>query len=87
MVQVKYITQALQLTMKTFAQRLRELREEHDLTQEQLATALGFKTYTVISNWEGGKRRPDIDNLKVIAKYFNVSVDYLVGMTDIKTAY
>ena len=68
--------------MESFAQKLRELREEKGLTQLQLAQKLGFKSYNVISNWEGGKRMPDIENLKLIAKFFGVSIDYLVGLED-----
>jgi len=65
--------------MNTFAKILRELRDEKGLTQVQLAKELKFGTYTVITNWESGKRMPDIENLKMLADYFKVSIDYLVG--------
>ena len=62
-----------------FADVLKELRQEKRLTQAGLASKLGFKSRTVIANWESGKRMPDIENLKLIAKFFGVKIDYLVG--------
>ena len=67
--------------MILFKERLKELRIEKGLTQTQLAKELRVNQRT-ISNWEVGERQPDLDPLEVIAKYFNVSYDYLLGLTD-----
>ncbi len=67
--------------MILFKERLKELRIEKGLTQTQLAKELRVNQRT-ISNWEVGERQPDLDTLEVIAKYFNVSYDYLLGLTD-----
>ena len=67
--------------MILFKERLKELRIEKALTQTQLAKELRVNQRT-ISNWEVGERQPDLDTLEVIAKYFNVSYDYLLGLTD-----
>lgn len=58
--------------------RLKELREAKRATQQQIANDLGLSRQTY-SNYEGGRREPDMETLKHIADYFNVSVDYLIG--------
>lgn len=67
-------------------ERIRALREDKDLTQTDVATLLkiGQKTY---SDYELGKTRIPLDSMLVLAKYYNVSMDYLSGASDIKTAY
>lgn len=65
--------------MDDFPRILKELRQDKGLNQLQLANALGFKRETTINQWEKGKRMPDIVNLKLLSKFFNVSIDYLVG--------
>ena len=67
--------------MLLFKERLKELRIEKGLTQTQLAKELRVNQRT-ICNWEVGERQPTLDTLEVIAKYFNVSYDYLLGLTD-----
>ncbi len=64
-----------------FAQRLRELRKNKDITQIEFARQFNIATGT-IGMWETGKRQPDYDTLLNIAKYFDVSVDYLLGKED-----
>lgn len=64
-----------------FAQRLRELRKNKDITQIEFARQFNIATGT-IGMWETGKRQPDYDTLLNIAKYFDVSVDYLLGRDD-----
>lgn len=64
-----------------FAQRLRNLRNEFGLKQEQLAVAL-HTTQRRISYWETGKIEPDLKTLCMLAEYFNVSTDYLLGLKD-----
>ena len=66
--------------MEKFPEILKELREEKNLSQKGLAGKLGFKNQTVIANWETGSRMPDIINLIKLAKFFNVTIDYLVGL-------
>jgi transcriptional regulator with XRE-family HTH domain len=60
------------------------LREQHKLTQSQLATALHAGSKTTVASWEAGYRSPDIDMIITIATHFGVSVDYLMGRTDKK---
>ena len=67
--------------MNKIPQRLRELREERGLSQTQLAKALNY-TQAAIAHWEGGTRTPNIDCLIAIAKFFDCSLDYLVGLVD-----
>ena len=65
--------------MNKFAERLKELRLEHNLTTIQLAKELGVGDSS-ISRWENGLRVPSIDNLYNIAIFFGVSADYLIGL-------
>ncbi|KXG73829.1 helix-turn-helix domain-containing protein [Thermotalea metallivorans] len=67
----------------TFGQRLSILRKEKGLTQSQLAEVLGVSRGT-IGMYEIDKRDPDTSTLEKLSNYFNVSVDYLLGRTDIK---
>jgi len=60
---------------------LKILREHKNITMEELANHLGL-TRSAISLYESGKRQPDFDTLKKLAKYFNVSIDYLLGYSD-----
>ncbi|NFL87378.1 helix-turn-helix transcriptional regulator [Clostridium botulinum] len=64
-----------------FKERLVTLRKEKDLTQYDLATQLGFSRGQ-IGNYEQGSREPDQETLLKIAKFFNVSSDYLLGISD-----
>lgn len=68
-----------------FADRLRELRQNRNLTQEQLATKLGIGR-TTIANYEKDIRYPGHETLIHIANYLEVSLDYLVGLTDSQLA-
>lgn len=62
-----------------FGSRLKELRTEKGLSQRQLGEALGFCNQT-ISFWESGQREPDLKALCSIATFFDVSIDYLLGL-------
>ena len=57
--------------------RIKDLREDHDMRQKDLADATGIDQRT-ISNYETGKTSPDSEALIKLADYFNVSIDYLV---------
>ncbi|AJE10458.1 helix-turn-helix domain-containing protein [Clostridium botulinum] len=69
--------------MKTIGERIKELREEKGINQLELSKILNVHKGSV-SNWENNKRTPDADMLTKIADFFNCSVDYLLGNTDIK---
>lgn len=64
-----------------FASRLKSLRKAKNITQLHLATILKTNQNT-ISRYETGEREPGINDIIAIANYFNVSVDYLLGVTD-----
>lgn len=66
------------------AQRLKQLREEKRLTQKELAFELSIGSKT-ISDYERESSSPDNDTLMIIAKFFNVSADYLLGLSDERT--
>lgn len=66
-------------------ERLLLLRQEADLTQDELAAILKINKHS-ISSYERGRSEPS-DEIKIaIAQYFNVSVDYLLGVTDLPSA-
>lgn len=64
-------------------QRLRDLREDANLKQENIAQILGIKQQQY-SEYERGKREMSIKNYIKIAKYYNVSLDYVAGLTNDK---
>lgn len=68
-----------------FQQQLYELRKKSGLSQEGLADLLGVSRQAV-QKWEAGTSRPDLDNLAALARYFNVSLDYLVTGQETQTA-
>lgn len=61
--------------------RIRDLREDHDLTQREIADYLRIKQNTY-SQYENGQRQLPIDFLIALAKYYNTSTDYILGLTD-----
>lgn len=65
----------------SFGKRLKKLRQENSLTQAQLSSFFNLAEST-ISLYESGKRSPDYQLLKRFAAHFNVSIDYLLGITD-----
>ena len=62
-------------------ERLQELRKDFGMSQEQLAQTLGVSHYTV-SSYECNRSDPDDKSKVIIAKLFDVSVDYLLGLID-----
>ena len=66
--------------------RLRNLREDHDITQKDLAAHLHIKQNTY-SQYETGQRQPPIDVLIRIAQYYHTSLDYLLELTDQSEPY
>lgn len=61
--------------------RIRDLREDHDLTQKQLAKELNC-SQQVYSNYELGQRDIPTDILIKLSSFYNVSVDYILGISD-----
>ena len=65
-----------------YYQRIRDLREDHDLSQTDIAKILDMKQQQY-SNYESGRREIPVHHLITLADYYNVSIDYLVGRTNI----
>ena len=72
--------------MSNFSDRLKELRIESGILQRELADYLKVSRVT-INQYESGNRSPDDEIKKKIAKYFNVSLDYLMGVSDVRNPY
>lgn len=66
----------------SFKTNLKNLRFEKNIGQVELAKALGVSK-GIISLWENGLREPSMTNLIALAKFFEVSIDYLVGLENI----
>ncbi|MDE5973384.1 MAG: helix-turn-helix domain-containing protein [Eubacterium sp.] len=64
-------------------QRIRDLREDADLKQKEIAAILGIDQ-RVYSNYEMGKREIPVHLLIILADYYDTTIDYLVGRTDNK---
>lgn len=69
--------------MTTFGERLRSLRIEKDLNQEEFGKIFNM-TKSRISQYETGKHESDDETKKIFADYFKVSLDYLMGRSDIR---
>ncbi len=63
-------------------EKLQELRKQKELTQEELAEKL-FVSRTAISKWESGRGYPNIDSLKAIAEFFDVTIDELLSSKEL----
>jgi transcriptional regulator with XRE-family HTH domain len=63
--------------------RIKQLREEKGLLQKDIAGIIGI-TDSAIGHYERGARFPDPETLRRLAEYFGVSVDYLLGRTDVR---
>ena len=61
-----------------FSENIKRLRKERELTQEALADFLGV-SFQAVSKWERGESYPDIELLPVIASFFEISIDELLG--------
>ena len=73
-------------SLKTFGERLRELRRENHMTGDELGKKFNV-TKTAISYWENGKSFPDEETIKKFADFFIVSTDYILGNSDIRNPY
>ncbi|MBQ3692185.1 MAG: helix-turn-helix transcriptional regulator [Clostridia bacterium] len=70
----------------TYYQRIRNIREDRSLTQQKIAEVLhiGQRTY---SDYESGRTRIPVESLLILAKYYNVSMDYISGASNVETPY
>lgn len=69
--------------MVNLGERLRELRTEKELSQAQVAKRMGVSP-AIISSYENSVKQPSLENLVKIAYLYNVSTDYLLGISDRK---
>ena len=67
--------------MNNFAERLKELREERNLSQNDLSKETKISV-ACISRWENNLRVPNIDSIIILCKFFECSADYLIGLID-----
>lgn len=77
--------------MLDIGEKIRELRKERELTLDMLVDDINSKypelnfNKSMLSRWENGLAEPSLNSAKYISMYFNVSLDYLIGLTDVKT--
>ena len=71
-------------TIMTFGEKLKKLRTDNGLTQDELAEKT-YVTRTAISKWESDRGYPNIDSLKAISKFFSVSIDDLLSSDEVLT--
>lgn len=69
-----------------YVQRMRDLREDHDKTQQEIADILGT-SQTMYARYEREANELPIHHLLTLCKYYQVSADYLLGLSDIKQPY
>lgn len=76
----------LERRVSSFAMRIRDLREDHDLTQEEVANLLyiGQRTY---ADYELGKIRIPVDSLIILAKYYDIDMNYICGVSRKKAPF
>lgn len=74
------IKEIARMNANTFGERLTKLREDKKLTTQKLADDLSLSRVS-ITHYEKGQRKPDIETLTKIARYFGVSSDYLLGLS------
>ena len=66
--------------------RLRDLREDHDLTQQEIAQKLGT-TFQYYQKYESGIRPITVERLEILADFYGTSTDYLLGRTSVIKPY
>jgi len=65
--------------MQTMGERIRLLRNDRHVTQEELAKIAGLKDRSSIANWEADRVTPDYEQLQKVAKFFDVTIDYIIN--------
>lgn len=63
-----------------FKNNLRYLRKTNQMSQDELAEKLGYKSFTTVQKWEDGSAFPRVSTLKKIADIFNIDVDHLLNL-------
>lgn len=78
--------------LKGIGNRIKMLREERELTMDMLVEDINGRyvlerplNKSMVSRWEQDKNNPSLDNARCLCDYFNVSLDYLIGVTDVRT--
>ena len=77
--------------MVNIGEKLKNLRAERELTLDMLVADMNQKfpelniNKSMLSRWENGINDPSLEYAKNIANYFDVSLDYLIGLTDVRT--
>ena len=69
-----------------YNERIREIREDNSLTQQKIADLMhiGQRTY---ADYESGKTRIPVDSLLILARFYDVSLDFITGASNIRSAY
>ena len=67
----------------TYLKRLRDLREDNDKTQQEIAEILGT-SQTMYARYERGANEMPLHHLVTLCEYYNISADYIIGFTDIQ---
>lgn len=69
-----------------YYERIREIREDHSITQQKVADMLhiGQRTY---ADYESGKTRIPVDSLLILARFYDVSMDYITGASNVRAKY
>ena len=69
-----------------YNERIRDIREDNSFTQQNIADVLHIwqRTY---ADYESGKTRIPVDSLLILAKHYDVSMDYITGASDLKKEY
>lgn len=80
---IKTIMERKNIDLKLLSERLLKVRKERNLTQEQLSLDVGYHQRTY-AHYENGSRIPTTFKVFYIALYYNISLDYLTGKSDIK---
>lgn len=72
-----------------FSNNLRYLRKKYDMSQEDLANKLGYKSFTTIQKWESGVSEPSVSMVKKIAELFGVTMDQITNddLSDTENQY
>ena len=73
-------------TNEDFGSNLKNLRRQKGLTQQDMANTINTSR-SCVSNYESGNRQPDSVTIMLIADYFDVSIDYLLGRSPVKTVF
>ena len=70
-----------EVLMKTYIKRIRDLREDHDKTQQEIADVLGT-SQTMYARYERGANELPLHHLVALCRYYSVSADYILGLSD-----